>query len=341
MPYRLPYRSLRYRFEHSLARLLLETARWLGPFAAAETASRLATLIGPRLSVSAVAVENLAAALPQLSDAERSGILRAMWENLGRTVAEFVHLPALRETPSGPGYEIKGEAHLLAPPTHTGPAIYLSAHFGNWELLPKILADRGAAFAPVYRPGGNPWIDRAIQRLRTDAAGRMPAFPKGPAGARAATMHLARGGRLGMLVDQKLNEGIEVPFLGRPAMTTPFPAQLALRYRCPVILGCIERIGPLRFRLTVDPPLPLPDSGDPERDVRTLTCAINQVLERWIRMRPDHWLWLHRRWPRQRHPAPRVWDRPPVTSRAVSPDCMDKRTEPSLARGFALRRSAK
>lgn len=305
-------RTVRHQFEYSAAHLLLRTVRRLGPDVAAETAGRLAALIGPRLPVSAVAVENLSAALPDLSDAERTRILRAMWENLGRTVAEFVHLPALCETPSGPGYEIRGVAHLLAPPAHVGPAIYLSAHYGNWELLPKILADRGAAFAPVYRPAGNPGIDRAIQRLRREATGTTPAFPKGAAGARAAATYLARGGRLGMLVDQKLNEGIAVPFLGRAAMTTPFPAQLALRYRCPVILGRIDRIGPLRFRLTVEPPLPLPDSGDAARDVRALTCAINRTLEAWIRLRPDHWLWLHRRWPAPRRPAPPAWDSAPV-----------------------------
>jgi KDO2-lipid IV(A) lauroyltransferase len=291
------HRTVRHRTEYAVARVLLWTARRLGPSAAARTAGRLAAAIGPNLPLSAVARRNLAAALPERTEPERAGILRAMWENLGRTVAEFPHLPALRETASGPGYEVVGDAHLLAPPAHVGPALYLSAHYGNWELLPKILAERGAAFAPVYRRAANPGIARAIEALRADASGMMPAFPKGPAGARAAAVHLARGGRLGMLIDQKLNEGIEVPFLGRLAMTTPFPAQLALRYRCPVILGRIDRIGPLRFRLTVEAPLPLPASGDLAQDVLTLTRAINHVLEGWIRARPDHWLWLHRRWP--------------------------------------------
>ncbi len=297
------HRSARHLVEYVCARLLLGAVKRLGPAAASGAAGRLAALIGPQLPVSAVAARNLATVLSALPESRRACILRAMWDNLGRTVAELPHLATLRETPAGPGYEIVGAAHLLAPPAHAGAAIYVSAHYGNWELLPKILADRGAAFAPLYRRAGNPGIDRAIRALRAGADGSMPAFAKGAAGARAAAIHLARGGRLGLLVDQKLNEGIEVPFLGRPAMTTPFPAQLALRCRCPVIPGRIDRIGPLRFRLTVEAPLPLPDSGDAERDVRTLTWAINQVVESWIRARPDHWLWLHRRWPAQPRPA--------------------------------------
>jgi KDO2-lipid IV(A) lauroyltransferase len=82
-------------------------------------------------------------------------------------------------------------------------------------------------------------------------------------------------------------------------MTAPATAALALRFRCPVIAGRVERLGPARFRLTVEPPMPLPDSGNRAADVASLTADINLVLERWIRARPDHWLWLHRRWPKQ------------------------------------------
>ena len=72
---------------------------------------------------------------------------------------------------------------------------------------------------------------------------------KGSAGAREALAHLRRGGVLGMLVDQKLNEGLAVPFFGRPAMTTPALAQFALRFRCPVIPVHPVRLGPARFRV--------------------------------------------------------------------------------------------
>jgi Kdo2-lipid IVA lauroyltransferase/acyltransferase len=82
-----------------------------------------------------------------------------------------------------------------------------------------------------YRAVSNPAADAAIQSMRREAMGaEVPMFAKGSTGAREAFAHLRRGGVLGMLVDQKLNEGLAVPFFGRPAMTTPALAQFALRF---------------------------------------------------------------------------------------------------------------
>jgi hypothetical protein len=86
-----------------------------------------------------------------------------------------------------------------------------------------------------YRAASNPAADAAIQDMRREAMGaEVPMFAKGSAGAREAFAHLRRGGMLGMLVDQKLNEGLAVPFFGRRAMTTPALAQFAIHFRCPV-----------------------------------------------------------------------------------------------------------
>ena len=139
---------------------------------------------------------------------------------------------------------------------------------------------RGAALAP--------YLSEAEWKL----------FPKGPSGARRVVAHMARGGCLGLLVDQKMNDGIEATLFGQPAMTAPAAAALALRFRCPVISARVERIGPARFRMVCEAPLPLPDTGDRERDIAALTQTVNDTLERWIRARPDSWLWLHRRWPK-------------------------------------------
>jgi KDO2-lipid IV(A) lauroyltransferase len=154
------------------------------------------------------------------------------------------------------------------------------------------------AFSSFYRPAENKQIDAMIRDLRRQAArADIQMFPKGAMGARQSLMHLSRGGRLGMLMDQKMNDGIEARFFGRPAMTAPALAALALRLRCPVIPGYVERLGPARFRVTCEPPLALPDSGDRVADIADLTQTVNDTLERWIRTKPESWLWLHRRWP--------------------------------------------
>jgi KDO2-lipid IV(A) lauroyltransferase len=100
-----------------------------------------------------------------------------------------------------------------------------------------------------------------------------------------------------MLVDQKMNDGIAVPFFGRDAMTAPAIAELALRYDCTVLPARVERLPGAKFHVTVFPPHPLPTSGDKAADVLALMTTINATLEGWIRERPGHWFWLHRRWP--------------------------------------------
>jgi len=138
-----------------------------------------------------------------------------------------------------------------------------------------------------------------INAIRSRAAGAgVVNFAKGAAGARKAAMHLARGGIMAMLVDQKLNDGIEARFFGQRAMTAPAPAAFALRYGCQLVPAHCERIAPARLRMVIEPPLALPGTGNRTADIRALTQAMNDAVEGWIRARPEAWLWLHRRWPK-------------------------------------------
>jgi KDO2-lipid IV(A) lauroyltransferase len=136
--------------------------------------------------------------------------------------------------------------------------------------------------------------DRMIARYRGD---RGELIPKGAIAARRAIAALRRGTNLGLLADQKMNDGIPVQFFGRPAMTAPALAVLALRFDCDVLPLRVERLDGARFRVTVFPPLPLPHSGEPHADAAALMARVNEVLEAWIRDRPEQWLWLHQRWP--------------------------------------------
>lgn len=287
-----------HRIEAAVARLALGLLRRMSPAAASNLGGVVARTLGPFLPVSRVAHANLRLAMPELDNAARRRVVRGVWENLGRTATEFPHLHRLRCSERGPGWEIVNEQILHEVATRGGPAIFFSGHIGNWELLPQVVAAFGMVMSSMYRPAANPLVDALIAELRREALGfEVPMFPKGATGGRAAMAHMARGGYLGILIDQKLNDGIAVDFFGRPAMTAPALAALALRFRCPVIPGRCERIGPARLRFHPEPPLELPHSGDRAADIATLTRAVNACLERWIRARPEGWLWLHRRWP--------------------------------------------
>ncbi|MGH6975804.1 MAG: lysophospholipid acyltransferase family protein, partial [Stellaceae bacterium] len=109
--------------------------------------------------------------------------------------------------------------------------------------------------------------------------------------------HLHQGGHVAMLVDQKMNDGIAVPFFGRDAMTAPAIARLALRFNCPIVPVRVERLTGAHFRFTVLPRLELTDRRDTADNVLATMTRITALLEEWIVARPEQWLWLHRRWP--------------------------------------------
>jgi KDO2-lipid IV(A) lauroyltransferase len=278
-----------YALYHLFALLPVDAASAIGGW--------LGRAIGPWLPASRRALDNLQKALPDLPPARHRAILRGLWDNLGRVMAEHPHLERIWDGETKGRVQVVG-AEYLPKPDDTGrrPCLMFSGHLANWELLPVGASRHGLTLTSIYRRPNNPLIQRLITAGRHAGRGRL--VPKGRDGARAIVAALAEGGTVAMLVDQKMNDGIAVPFFGQPAMTAPALAQLALKFRCPVLPARTERLGGARFRLTVLPPLPLPDTGNREADVRALMTQVNGLLESWIRERPEQWLWLHQRWPR-------------------------------------------
>ncbi len=288
--------SLKFRLEALLVRALIGLVARLPAATASNLGGFVARGIGPWLRVSRVADANLRLAMPDLGAAGRARIIRGVWDNLGRTACEFPHIRHLGHTESGPGIEIVCEPERLAAFRAGGAVIFVSGHMANWEAMMPLLAGAGPRPGVFYRAARNPLVDRLIQTQR--GATRIALFAKGATGARAAMLHLRDGGQLGLLADQKMNDGIAATLFGQPAMTASAPAALALRFGCPLVPVRVERLGPARIRVVVEPALAAPASGDRHADVAVLTQMVNDRLEAWIRARPCQWLWLHRRWPK-------------------------------------------
>ncbi len=251
----------------------------------------LARMLGPHLKVSRKARFNLHRAFPEKDDGEITAILAEVWDNVGRVAGEFPHLKRI----AAERLEIIGGQYVTALRDDNRPGFLISAHFGGWELSGPIAFRLGLPVHVVYRQANNPWIEKLFRKGRGVAAESF--IPKGSEGARKLVEVMKAGGHLGMLVDQKMNDGIVVPFMGRDAMTPPAVARLALKFDCPIVAGRIERIGGAHFRATLEPPLTLPDSGDREQDVYDVMVQVNSTIERWVRAQPGQWLWLHSRWP--------------------------------------------
>ncbi|GAN55384.1 lysophospholipid acyltransferase family protein [Tanticharoenia sakaeratensis] len=295
-----PTHRLSYRVLSVVLRGAIGCLRLAGASNASAAGGYLARTIGMRLRATSVAERNLRQAMPELDAAGRRAVIRDVWDNLGRTVAELPHLRDFRRTASGPGWEIEGEAHIRALQASNRQALFFSGHLGNWELILPIASRLGLPVSGFYRESSNPVVDRVVQAMRRRALNPdSKLFPKGAYGARQAVSHLQRGGSLGFLVDQKMNDGVAIPFFGRDAMTAPAVAQLALRFDLPIIPVQVLRLGGGRFRMVCEAPLDVARSGTRQSDIRAICIAMNETLERWIRARPGSWLWVHRRWPKE------------------------------------------
>lgn len=289
---RLPLaRRLRYAGEATALVLAYGIFRALPIDLASGLGGWLGRCIGPRLGLSRRARRNLGLAMPGLSPAEVDRIVVEMWDNLGRSVGEVPHVPALDPFDGSGRIEVLGLDHLEAAKA-AGGAIFFSGHFANWELMPAMAHRHGLELELIYRAANNPFAETMLRRLRI---GRL--HPKGQKGARLAVTALKEGRPIGLLADQKMNDGIAVPFFGRPAMTAPALAELARKFHAPIYPIRTERLDGARFRITVMAPFAVKETADRRADVAEGMRRVNAILEEWIRSKPAQWLWLHRRWP--------------------------------------------
>jgi KDO2-lipid IV(A) lauroyltransferase len=285
--------TLRYGAEAFAFLVFMGFFRLIGLDAASAVGGFIGRQVFARTGATQRARDNLVAAFPEKSSAEIEAIITTMWDNLGRTVAEYAHLDKFDLY--GPDARIAVENIERAEAIRGKGVLLLAGHFANWEIMPIAASRFGLDGAIVYRPPNNPYVDRYIARAR-GAKGLKEQISKHHGTKRIFTL-LRSGRAILLLADQKTNEGIPAPFFGREAMTTPAPAALALKLNVPIVFASNRRVGGAHFVVTVHPPLPFTPSGDHDADIRSLTAAINARLEEIVRAHPGQWLWIHRRWP--------------------------------------------
>ncbi|MCZ6764997.1 MAG: lauroyl acyltransferase [Alphaproteobacteria bacterium] len=254
--------------------------------------------IGPLLPRSAQARTALETAFPEKKPLEIERILVAMWDNYFRTAIEYAHLPRLLATSGNNRVEIVDEQKLRAAMATGKPVLIFSGHIANWEVVTLPLLRQGGRIGVVYRKSNNPIVDRLITARR--GVQDYELLPKGRRGAAGMLSVVKAGGSLAMLVDQKHNEGIVVPFLGRDAMTSTATADLAHKFGVVILPVRPERLGGARFRVTVADPVACDAQAERGPEIARVTAAINDILSGWIRNRPEQWMWFHRRWPDER-----------------------------------------
>jgi KDO2-lipid IV(A) lauroyltransferase len=112
------------------------------------------------------------------------------------------------------------------------------------------------------------------------------------------SLRALRGNELvAILLDQNAgDDGVFVPFFGHLASTAPGAAAFALKTGAAVLPAFGWRNPDDTHTTVVRPALPVVNTGDRDRDILANTARYTEEIEKHIRVHPEQWFWLHKRW---------------------------------------------
>jgi KDO2-lipid IV(A) lauroyltransferase len=239
---------------------------------------------------------NLAFIYPHLNPARIKEFAKHVFQNIGITFAEICQMMVLSKKDILNRMRVTGIENLSNALKAESGAILISAHLGNWEMIPlagPFYLDK--PFVAVARKLPFDLLNRFIIKLRsrfsTGVIDKEGAFPE-------MRKVLRRGDILGIMIDQgvKRSEGLDVDFFGRKARATPAAALLALRCKSPVVPIFCVRESDGCWHVMIDPPLELKRTGNLREDLKNNTQIMTDAVEKAVSTHPDQWFWVHKRW---------------------------------------------
>ena len=243
-----------------------------------------------------VGMRNLEMVFPEKSLGERRRILRGVFTSLGRQLAELCQFPRYTVQNVDDVVVYDGLENYERAYARGKGVLFLTAHFGGWELSAFAHSLHGHWLHVVMRPMDNLYLDRLLQSYRTMHGNKV--VPKDDF-VRGLLAAMRAGETVGILMDTNMTppQGVFVDFFGIPACTASGLARIALRTDSAVVPGFTiwdEALG--KYRLRFDPAIELVRTGDLEADIVANTQKFTKVIEDYVRRYPQQWLWVHRRW---------------------------------------------
>jgi KDO2-lipid IV(A) lauroyltransferase len=243
-----------------------------------------------------VGMRNLALAFPEKTEAERARILRGEFASLGRQLAEVCHFPKYTRENVEQVVVYNGLENYKRAYARGKGVLFLTAHFGGWELSAFSHSLHGHWMHVVARAMDNVYLDRLIRQYRTMHDNQTVDKDDFVRGLLAA---MKAGEVVGILMDTNMTppQGIFVDFFGIPACTASGLARIALRTDAAVVPTFTIWDAELgKYRLRFDPAVELLRTSDLEADIKANTQRFTSIIEDYVRKYPEQWLWVHRRW---------------------------------------------
>lgn len=241
-----------------------------------------------------VALENLAAAFPRRSAAERRAIVRAVFAHFGCLLFEFLKFSTLSPGEILERVDFDGEERVRLAYGHGKGVLFITGHFGFWELHALAHPLRFESIGVLARTLDNTRLNTLLEEIR-QRTGNVVVYRQGSI--RKVMRMMSEKHGVAILIDQHISsaDAVYVDFFDRPAATTSAVAAMALRTGAPIVPVFALPLGRGRYRLIYEHPVE-PPAADSEDAIREFTQRCTDVLEMYVRRHPDLWLWMHRRW---------------------------------------------
>lgn len=242
-----------------------------------------------------IVLDNLRLCFPTWSEEERVRIGRRSVCNLGRSMIEFLRIPAATDEKYRKTFELKGAEHMQAALQKGRGAFLLSAHIGNGDWASVGLALNGIYLNTVTKEFKlkilNDFWFETRQRFG------MTLIPDRKSSIMILKV-LKKNGIVGFVMDQFLGPpiGTKIKFFGVETGAPMGLAFLAERSGAAVVPAYTYRDESGRHIIEIEPEIPFVQTGDKEQNIKVNTQAYCGKVEEWIRKHPDQWMWVHRRW---------------------------------------------
>lgn len=180
------------------------------------------------------------------------------------------------------------------------PIIFISGHYGNWELGATAVASQIMPTVSIHKKLNNPWFDRYLLASRSRLGMRMA---EKSGAIKHLTRALKRGEAVSLMIDQNINpkESIVVDFFGQAVTQTSAPAFLARKFNAAIIPAFIHTEDETHYTIRFEDAIPVDHTEDAQADIKLATQRQSDVMEKIVRAEPKFWFWCHRRW-KTKHP---------------------------------------
>ena len=284
-------KNIKYFFEFLSVYTLLIIFKIIGYKAASSLGEKIGILIGPFFRSQKKIEDNLKNSNIGFGDLERKKIIKNMWGNYGRILAEYPFLKNFKNNTFKKYIEIEGLNYLDEIKKNNKKVVFISGHFNNFELMAMYLENSGLDIAAIYRPLNNIFLNGIMEKIRLNHICKKQ-IKKGKSGTRELLQLFKDGYSIALMIDQRVSEGVKSKLFNRSALTTTIPAQLVKKYSVDVVPVYIERKSGIYFKMHINKPI----FFDENKSLEEITDRLNKILEEMILKNPDQWIWSHDRW---------------------------------------------